>query len=164
MKLCAGHGAYHTVDESALLVEEKRRGAVHAVLSGNLLVMVHVQYCEFHTPCVLGSQLLQNRRQSLAMASPWGKELEEHGPGEAQNFFAEGRVGYVNRFVGEKARQGQMPLAASADRTVVAPSVARYAVLGPAVGAADNHVLGHTTNILAQKRGVNLGRFRSDAA
>src|SRR5690606_18313499 len=88
-------GAHLAGDHRAVLEEHQRGDAPHGVLGGGGGVLVHVQLPDLEPPLVVAGDLVENRRDHLAGAAPFGPVVHEDRNVRLEHVLLERVVGYL---------------------------------------------------------------------
>lgn len=73
-----GHGTNLFVDNLPAFENEQRRNASDAVSSGNVGVLVDVEFSDYHFPFIVGGKLLDHRAYHLTGATPFGPKIDQY--------------------------------------------------------------------------------------
>ena len=67
------------VGDLAVVEEQQGGNGADAVFGGQRLMFVNVDLADFHLAIVFVGEFIQQRRDHLARAAPFGPEIHEHG-------------------------------------------------------------------------------------
>src|SRR5690606_13372556 len=88
-KLRFRQGADLARDHGAVLEQHQGRYAAHRVLGGGRRILVHVQLGDLDAAVVVAGDLVEDRRDHLARATPFGPVVDEHGGVRLQHVLVE---------------------------------------------------------------------------
>jgi hypothetical protein len=71
-------GTNGLINDAAPVVKKEGRHTAYAVLRGCSLSLINVHFYNFHLPCVLPGQFIQNWFKSSAVPSPGSRKLNEN--------------------------------------------------------------------------------------
>gem|GEM_PF-6205622 len=82
------------IDVRAVFEEEQRRNGTDAVLRGEVVVRIDIDFDDFQFAVSLGGKGFEFRGDGLARAAPGRPEIDKHGNGRGDNFGV--KVGLAN--------------------------------------------------------------------